>query len=161
MVGLVIENQQLAETLRELAQREQRSVEALLLELVERYQEQPSDKTVIMPSPAPDPVARLRRFAFERARRYWHETGDEARAQLTDTQLEEQILRFDENDVPYLKADVQHHESALARLAALARNDPLSLGREAVSARSDAILNEEFADYLLKRANRQGPDAAP
>lgn len=161
MAGLVIENQQLAETLRELAQREQRSVEALLLDLVERYQDQPSEKTVVVPSLAPDPVVRLHRFAYERARRYWHETGDDARAQLTDTELEAQHLRFDAQDVPYLKADVQHRESALARLAALARNTPLSLGSEAVSARSDAILDEEFADYLLKRSNRQGPDAAP
>lgn len=158
MAGLLIENPQLAERLRRLAAQENLSIEELLIDLVEQRSGQPGGGPVSAPQEASAAVARLHRLACERARRYWQESGDAENARLSDEQLEAQGLHFDEQDRPRLK-DGPSPGSALARLALSARAAQLPLGEEAVSMRSDDILHDEFADYLLKREHRQDRDA--
>src|SRR5574341_1913217 len=58
------------------------------------------------PLPSPEKQVRaVRRKAYEQARQYWREVGDEARLALTDEQLDEQFWLFDGEGIPRLKSD--------------------------------------------------------
>lgn len=155
MPGLTIDNEQLAEKLRKLAAQENLSVEDLLSDLVEHRESGSSEE---LPASHAS-VESLRKLAYARARSYWRAVGDKAKASLTDEQLQEQLAGFDENDVPRLHTE-NMIAASLSRLALLARQSSLALDDEAVSSRSDDILQDEFADYLIKRMNGQTPDAA-
>jgi hypothetical protein len=153
-MALTISDEHLVKRLRELAEREGRSIEELLGEFVDQRQaSQPVD--------AEAQVRAVRRKAYERARRYWREAGDEARLALTDKDLDEQFWLFDPEGVPLLKSDQDKFEipeNSLYRFGEALEKLGLESQRTDTAARADEILNEEYADYLIRRMNRQATD---
>jgi hypothetical protein len=73
---------------------------------------------------------------------------------LTDEELDEQFGAFDEEGIPRLKSELKSLEppiGSLAYAAKMAREANIRVGNLIDATRADDILNEEFADYLLKR----------
>jgi hypothetical protein len=158
MTELLIRDERLTARLRALAQQEGRSVEAVLEALLALY-----PAKAMPPAAQPDKSAAqtVRRKAYARARRYWESVGDTAKAALTDEELDEQFGRFDAEGIPRLKSELQSLEppvGSLAYAAQIARSSQLHSGRPDLARRSDEILDEHFADDLLRRM--RGEDAA-
>lgn len=153
MLTIQIQDEQLAQRLRQIAERENRPVEEVLKTLVEQYPgEVSSEPDVHEPS---DTVKRVRRKAYAKARQYWHSVGDSAKTALTDEELDEQFGRFDEEGIPRLKSELKSLEPPVGSLAYAAKIIR-EMGRVETSgtldvSKADDILNDEFADYLLKR----------
>ena len=106
-------------------------------------------------------MKRVRRKAYTKARQYWQSVGDTEKAALTDEALDEQFGRFDEEGIPRLKAEMKLLEppvGSLAYAAKIAREFNIRTSNPVDASQADDILNEEFADYLLKRM--RGEDAA-
>ncbi len=88
MDPLIIDNGQIAQELRRLAEAENRSVTDLLADLLEQYRSTKSEPELDVD---PQELARaVRQDAYERARHYWRETGNVERLALTDEELDEQ-----------------------------------------------------------------------
>lgn len=160
MDPLIIDNGQLAEELRRLAEEENRSVTEILADLLEQYRSAKSEPELEID---PQELARaVRQDAYERARRYWRETGNQERLALTDEELAEQFWLFDSQGVPRLKSEmgqVDIPEKSLYRLGEALQNLNYRSGRSDIAARSQHILRTEFADDLIRRMNRHDPDA--
>ncbi len=153
---LVIHDEQLAKRLQEIAAHDNRSVEEVIENWAAQHLKQQSSK----PEQS-DGVRRVRAKAYAKARKYWESIGDAAKAGLTDEELDEQFGVFDQEGIPRLKSELQSLEppvGSLAYAAKLAREANIRTGSSNVGSRADEILNEEFADYLLKRM--RGEDAA-
>ncbi len=160
MDPLIIDDGQLAQELRHLAAEQNRSVTDLLADLLENYRAARAD---FDPEIDPQALAQtVRQNAYERARRYWRETGNAERLALTDEELDEQFWLFDPQGIPRLKsemAQVEIPQKSLYRLGEALENLHYRSGRSDMAARSQQILRTEFADYLLRRMNRPAPDA--
>jgi hypothetical protein len=153
---LVIHDEQLAQQLQKIAERENRPVEDVLKAMVAQY-----------PTEAPirndrsEAVKRVRRKAYTKARQYWQSVNDSAKASLSDDALDEQFGRFDEEGIPRLKSELSSLEppvGSLAYAAKIAREANIHTHNPVDASQADEILNTEFADYLLKRM--RGEDAA-
>jgi hypothetical protein len=145
MFSLQIHDEQLAHQLQQIAERENRSIEAVLKTLVETYTVR-EDRAAVW--------RRVRGKAYIKARAYWESVGDTAKAALTDAELDEQFAFFDPDGIPRLKSEVDSLEppvGSLAYAAKLAREANIRTGAIIDSGRTDEILNDEFADYLLDR----------
>jgi hypothetical protein len=62
---------------------------------------------------------KIRRQAYEMAREYWREVGDQERLALTDEELDEQFWVIDHEGIPRLKSEqdkVQLPEHPLAKI---------------------------------------------
>jgi hypothetical protein len=157
MFTIQIHDEELARQLQEIAEREKRPVEDVLKTMIARYPAAP-------PTERPDnseAVRRVRRKAYAKARQYWQSIGDMEKAALTDDELDEQFGRFDEEGIPRLKSEMKSLEppvGSLAYAAKVAREFDIRTANPLDVSRADDILNEEFADYLLKRM--RGEDAA-
>jgi hypothetical protein len=152
MFTIHIQDEQLAQRLRQIAERENRPVEDVLRTLVEQYPGEVSSEPDIRE--ASEAVKRVLRNAYAKARRYWQSVGDTAKAALTDEELDEQFGMFDEESIPRLKSELKSLEppvGSLAYAAKIAREANIRTGNPIDAARADDILNEEFADYLLNR----------
>lgn len=145
---LTIQDQELAERLRELSARENQPIEGFLRLLLSRYEE-----TVPEPSQA-DLSGRIRRTrlkAYADARHYWESHGDRVRAALTDEQLDEQFWYFDRG-VPRLRSDdVKPPNNPLLEMATFAREQGLKLDSDFAARDSRDILEQDFADDLIRR----------
>jgi hypothetical protein len=148
MLTIQIQDEQLAERLRQIAERENRPVEEVLKTLVEQYPaELPADPAI---DEANDVVKRVRRKAYSKARHYWQSVGDTAKAALTDEELDLQFGAFDEEGIPRLKSELKSLEppvGSLAYAAKIAREADIRTNNPIDASRADYILNEEFADY--------------
>jgi hypothetical protein len=150
MAELLIRDETIARRVLDIAEREGRSVEAVIASMIDRYQSPP-------PLSDAERAARLRAVrarAYAEARRYWQEAGDTARLALTDEELDAQFWMFDAEGIPRLKADEGQPgivPSSRARLAASAKAANIQFSSNDVASRSREILEEEFADYLLRR----------
>jgi len=157
---IVIEDPQLAQEIQRIAEREDRSVEDVLSSMLAQYQTPVSGQD----TPEADKLARrVRLVAYQEARDHWHRAGDKERAAMTDEQLDQEFWLFDADGVPRLKADkdqVVLPESSLHRAGQVLRSAGFRSGQTDISARSRAILDEEFADYLLSRMKRSTDDAS-
>lgn len=155
MVTIEIHDEALAQRLRSIAEREQRPLEAVLKTLLDRYDPpQPNGETSVKNGSADDARTRVRRKAFAKARLYWQSVGDSEKAALSDDELEEQFAWFDEEGIPRLKSELTTLEppvGSLAYAAKIARKFNIRTDHPIDAERADDILNEEFADYLLKR----------
>lgn len=156
MVTIEIHDEDLAQRLRSLAEREQRPLEAVLKTLLDRYDPpRPNGEASVKTASADDARTRVRRKAFAKARLYWQSVGDSEKAALSDDELEEQFAWFDEEGIPRLKSELTTLEppvGSLAYAAKIARERGGIRTEHPVDAeRADDILNEEFADYLLRR----------
>jgi hypothetical protein len=156
MDGLTIQNETVIRRLREIAEQQQRSIEEVLLGFIDQFQETNSETPT--PTPANDRVRQLRLKGYARARRYWQQVGDTERAALTDEELDERFWMFDEEDIPRLKGD-DARPNALMRLLELSQRSPIDLGDEDVSSDMYETLQDDYADYLLRRMEEQESDA--
>ena len=159
MLTIQIQDEQLAQQLRQIAERENRPVEDVLRSMVEHYPTRASEKPV---APAMrDAVRRVRRKAYAKARRYWQPVGDTARAALTDEELDAVFGAFDEVGIPRLKSELSPEPpvGSLAHSAKIAAEANIRTGNPVDAARADDILSEEFADYLLSRMRGELPPA--
>jgi hypothetical protein len=157
MLTIQIHDEELARQLQQIAEREKRPVEDILKTMVARYPAAPTER----PDNS-DAVKRVRRKAYAKARLYWQSVGDTEKAAMTDEELDEQFGRFDEEGIPRLKSEMKSLEPPVGSLAYAAkiireRGGIHTEGSLDVT-KADDILNEEFADYLLKRM--RGEDAA-
>lgn len=152
MLTIHIRDEELADRLRQIAERENRPVEEVLKTLVEQYPaEKSADPTEHEMSEA---VKRVRRKAYAKARQYWQSVGDAAKAAMTDEQLDAQFGAFDEEGIPRLKSELESLEPPVGSLAYAAKiireMGGVETGGTLDAAEADDILNDEFADYLLK-----------
>ncbi len=147
---LVIQDEQLAKQLQAIAEQEHRPVEAVLKSLLERYPQMPA----AAPVDIDEAVKQVRRKAYAKARIYWESNGDMAKAHLTDAELDEQFWLFDSDGIPRLKSEqgsVELAPDSLYMLAQAAERAKIDFEPTPDEVDYDAILNTEFADYLLKR----------
>lgn len=151
MAELLIRDEQIARRVLEIAEREGRSVEAVVASMIDRYQAPPQLSEA-------ERAARLRAVrarAYAEARRYWQEVGDAARLALTDDELDAQFWMFDAEGIPRLKSDEGKFDAphnALLNMAEQAKQAQLVFASNNVARHSREILDDEFADYLLRQA---------
>ncbi|MCL4254560.1 MAG: hypothetical protein KJ043_12380 [Anaerolineae bacterium] len=99
--------------------------------------------------------------AYEEARAYWRSVGDTEKANMTDEQMDREFWSFDEDGIPRLKYERPAHkrmsdlELALMRIQA---EGGIIGGNSIDPEKIDDILNEEFADYLIQRMNRNNDE---
>jgi len=161
MLTIQIHDEELARRLQQIAERENRPVEEVLKAMVARY---PIEKPPVPEADKSDKgemVRRIRRKAYAKARTYWQSVGDAAKAAMTDEELDEQFGMFDEEGIPRLKSELKSLDppvGSLAYAAKIAREANIHTGNPIDASRADAILNEEFADYLLKRMRGEDDD---
>lgn len=150
---LTIQDQELAERLRELSARENQPIEGFLRLLLSRYEENSPEEQSLSQSP-PSQTERIRRTrlkVYADARRYWELHDNPARAALTDEQLDEQFWYFDRG-VPCLHGDdVQPPSNPLLEMAISAREQGLELDSHFAARDSRAILEQDLADDLIRR----------
>ncbi len=119
MTDLTI-NDQYAARLRDLAEREHRTIDELIPLLILAYESRPEAQT---------PEARVRTYRrklYRRARSYWRETDNQERLALTDEQLDEQFWCLDPQGIPRLKEDqgsVSVPDNGLREIIELAAQD--------------------------------------
>jgi hypothetical protein len=155
---LVIHDEQLAKDLQKIAEREHRPVEDILKSMVAQYPPQIAENPTQAESS--EAVKGVRRKAYAKARAYWESVGDSAKSTLTDDELDEQFGRFDEEGIPRLKSELKSLEpppGSLAYAAKIAETSQLNSGKPDLARRSKEILDQFFADDILKRA--RGEDA--
>ncbi len=156
---LVIEDSKLTRQIQQIARQEHRSIEEVLSSMVAQYQ----PHSVVDAGPDAEEMARsVRLAAYEQARDYWRQAGNQERAAMTDQQLDEEFWLFDADGIPRLKADkneVDLPESSLYRAGQVLRSAGFRSGQTDIGARSREILNDEFTDYLLSRMNQSTDDA--
>jgi hypothetical protein len=127
MGGFTIDNDDLIRELREIAEQERISIEEALSVLIEQYR---LTHTNAASNKSEDRAHTMRLAIYEQARRYWRKVGDDVRASLTDHEMAQQFMMFDEEGVPRLKSDnMQEHPHSLRRLALSAREAALDVGR--------------------------------
>jgi hypothetical protein len=154
MTDLIISDSQLAEQVRRLAERENRSIEDVLRAALAQY-------TAPSTPPLEAPEAQVRAYRqklYAEARRYWQATSNAERLALSDAELDEQFWLFDAEGVPRLKVDegtFAFEENWTARFVRLAQASNVHLGSSFDPADADDILNAEFADYLLDRMQQE------
>lgn len=151
---LTIYDEQLSKQLRQIAAKENRPVEDILKAMVAEY-----PKKISSPTTGQEAIKRVRHKAYSRARQYWQSVGDTARANLTDDELDVHFGAFDEEGIPRLKQELKSLEPPVGSLAYAAKVLRETGGIQTTysidPSRTDDILNEEFADYLLKRMKDQ------
>jgi hypothetical protein len=159
MLTIQIQDEQLVRQLQEIARRENRPVEDVLKSLVSQY---PAEASLgAAESVENDPVTRVRRRAYTKARQYWQSVGDTDKAGLTDEALDEQFGAFDEEGIPRLKSELKSPEppaGSLAHAAQIAEGSRLHSGKPDFARRSEDILDQHFAEDFSKRM--RGEDAA-
>jgi hypothetical protein len=145
---LVIHDEQLAKQLQQIAENEKRPVEDVLKSMLAQY-----PKETAKPEPS-DAVKRVRRKAYAKARQYWQSVGDDAKAALSDEELDEQFGAFDEEGIPRLKSELTSLEPPVGSLAYAAKiieeMGALHTGNPYLASRADEILNEHFAEDMLR-----------
>src|SRR5258708_28197046 len=109
MANLII-SEQLAERLQQISAHQQRPIENILEELVDKYEIDALYADV--PADIEDKeayVAALREVRpkiYAIARDYWRRTGNRERLSLTDKQLDEQFWIIDPDGIPRLKSEI-------------------------------------------------------
>jgi hypothetical protein len=158
-IQIVIQDQELARRLLELADQQARSVEEVIAGLLA---DQPLAATH-QDQESPEALARRVRLSlYDRARRIWRERGELDKAALTDAQMDEQFWAFDPEDVPRLqseKDDVVLSDGSLLTAGRLLQEAGFHSGHSDIAERSRDILRDEFAEYLIQRQHRPAPDA--
>jgi hypothetical protein len=147
MADLVI-NDDDAQRLREIAERENRPIEEVISRMIEIYTQH---------NQAPvqaDDVRSYHAKLYKYARRYWQQEGNTERLALTDEQLDEQFWCIDPEGIPRLKSDqgsvsLPSSDGVLAYLNELWKSNPSGEVEEPFDYRE--FLNKEFPEYLMRR----------
>jgi hypothetical protein len=160
MLIITIQDEQLAQQIQEIAERENRPVEDVLRTMVNQYPVEREPIRERTEAEKREAIRRVRQKVYAQARQYWQSAGDTAKAALTDAELDEQFGAFDEEGIPRLKSELKSLDpppGSLAYAAKIARENPIDSGDPYLALRSREILNQHFADDLLKR--QQANDA--
>ena len=115
MLTIHIQDEQLARQLQAIAERENRPVEAVLKSMVSQYPVAPPSAATELDER--DPVRRVRRKVYAKARQYWQSVGDTDKAALTDDELDDQFGAFDEEGIPRLKFELKSSQPPVGSLA--------------------------------------------
>lgn len=156
MLTIHISDEQLAQKLQQIAERENRSIEEILNAMIAGY--------AIVEAEDDNQAERLQQIRYKiygKARQYWQSVGDHERAALSNEDLEESFGAFDEEGIPRLKSELGAPRPGTMAYAAqiIADLEPITLNEIDVT-ETDKILDQEFADYLLKQfGNRDGTDS--
>ncbi len=158
MADLIIPDE-LADQLREIARRENRSVPDVLRTMVDRYPlpEPPERLDSEDETKRQAAIRRVRLKTYERARRYWKKVGDQERLALTDEQLDEQFWLIDPDGIPRLKSEqgtIEIPPDPLLRLAEAADRLGLRSERDDISEHFDELLRESWGDHLKRKWQR-------
>ncbi len=117
----VIIKGELADQLYSLADQRGQSVETVLTELL-HDQAGASHAGMVTTPQAQEALLKADRLRmYERARRFWRSAGDEARAALSDDELETEFWLFDPDGVPRLKVDMAYLTFPLTPMQRLAQ----------------------------------------
>jgi plasmid stability protein len=136
----------LSQQLRTLAQQTNQSPEDLLRRLLAAY----------MPPLETAPEREVLQRVYAYARRYWREQGDDARLSLSDAELDAQFRCIDPEGIPRLWSDnVTLSDDPLEIIADMATQANLNFDSNITAARSRDVLNDDFANDLLKRMGKQ------
>jgi hypothetical protein len=159
---LVIHDEQLARKLQQIAEREKRPVEDVLASMVAQYPAAYSAESSPKSTKADksEGVREVRRKAYAKARKYWESVGDLEKAAMSDEELDEEFGAFDEEGIPRLKSELESDPppGSLAYAAMIAERGRLYSGSLDLAERSEEILEEFFADDILKR--KRGEDGS-
>jgi len=146
----------LIERLQDLARRENRDVN----EVVERW------INIYFPplslTNEEEQQAQLRAMIlrmYERARKYWRETGNSERLALSDNELDEQFWLIDRGGVPRLKSEkgsIEIPPDPFVMMAEMAEREGWSSGRSDISENSSRVVGEIIVEnYLRRRQSEQ------
>jgi hypothetical protein len=155
---LVIQDEQLASALQQIAEREKRPVEDVLKSMLAQY---PTESSEAASRPDKrEAIKRVRRNAYAKARQYWRATGETAKAALTDEELDQQFGAFDEEGIPRLKSEIPSEPpiGSLAYAAKIAENSQLHSGKPDLARRSEDILDTYFADDVSEHLRGEDAD---
>ena len=155
---LLIRDEQLTKELTQIAERENRPVEAVLKSMLDRYSSEPA--AVVADLAASDAIQQVRRKAYAKARRYWEQVGEFEKARLNDVELDEQFGVFDEEGIPRLKHELLTAEpppGSLAYAALISERGAFRSGRPDLARSSKELLDTHFADDLA--TGTRGDDA--
>ena len=144
---LVINDEQLASALNQIAEREKRPVEDVLKSMVAHYPTESSAS--VSPSSKRDAVQGVRHKIYAKARQYWESVGDTSKASLTDEELDVVFGAFDDEGIPRLKNELRTIEpepGSLAYAAMIAERGDFRSGNSELARRSEEMLDEHFAD---------------
>ena len=100
---LVIQDEQLAKQIQQIAEQESRPVEDVLWSMVGLYLK--LNPPEVANHATEDALLRIRRKAYAKARQYWQSVGAMDKAALTNEALDEQFGAFDEHGIPRLKSE--------------------------------------------------------
>jgi hypothetical protein len=155
MLTIHIHDEELAQQLQQIADREHRPVEAVLKTLLSQYpQPTASDHDQVKQ----EARQRVRLKVYTQARLYWQSVGDEVKAQLSDAALDQQFGTFDAAGIPRLKSELETEEppvGSLAHAAKVLQDRDLAFETETPidASKTDQLLASDFADDLFKRMN--------
>lgn len=138
-----------ARQLADIARRENRSPDEIVVSLIRRYVPPIDDS-----ESQEEAIQQMRRRFYAKAREYWRQTNNSERLALTDEELDEQFWLFDVDGIPRLKSEqgeIDLPDGSLAKFAQEAQEAGFHSGRSDISTRSREILNNDFANYLLAR----------
>ena len=93
----IVVNEQLAQRLKKVAERQHKPIEDVLTEAVTLIEAKAADSLT--------PVQQMRRKVYEIAREYWQKHNDSERLALTDEQLDDQFWLIDHEGIPRLKSE--------------------------------------------------------
>jgi len=151
---LIISDEKLVQRLRQIAAQLEMTVEELLYHLMKQYKSPVLQQAELSPE---DLAKQVRLHAYNQARQYWREHGEEGKATLTDKDLDEQFWLFDGDRVPRLKSEQEQisllenslHHAGKALMSAGFRS-----GQHDIAERSKEILRDEYADYILSKRDK-------
>jgi predicted transcriptional regulator len=146
---LIIHDEKIANRIRNIAAREQKTVEQVIETAIENHyvSDNETQQRVI------DPLQRIRTRMYQEAREFWQKEGNTERLRLSQEEFYEQFAYFDENDMPIFIHEVPPDRKDNS-LAALARKHSFRSGQPDLAERVDEIAAEMGSDYkTLAKSN--------
>jgi len=143
--SLLIQNETIARRLLEIAQAKNQSVEAFLEGVIAEY-----SSTVPPTSDAVKAEHEVNHRLYAQARKYWESVGDQARATLSDQELDEQFWLIDHEGIPRLKSEqgqVQVEDHSLLTLVEVAEQAAFTSWRTDLSEHTRELLGEVLAHH--------------
>ncbi len=147
-MSIIITDPELIEFLQEQAKTQNITIENIIRKALLETDNPPA----YIPSPKDEDVRDIYLKAYAKARIYWQSVGDIEKASMTDDVLDEQFGAFDENGIPRLKNELSEEPpiGSLAYAGKMAQQANIHTHATFDASKSDDILDEEFADEILK-----------
>jgi hypothetical protein len=147
-MSIIITDPELIEFLQEQAKTQNLTIENIIRKALLETDNPPA----YIPNPKDEDVRDIYLKAYASARAYWQSVGDAEKASMTDDMLDVQFGAFDENGIPRLKDELSEEPpvGSLAYASKMAQQANIHTHTPFDASKSDDILDEEFADEILK-----------